>query len=284
VGPPPPELLTLGEVLRRTARHLAERGSPSPRLDADLLLGHALGIDRLGVYTEHDRPLTPAELAAARDLVRRRARREPMAYILGRRAFRRLDLEVSPDVLVPRPETETLVEWALEAAPPGAAVLDWGTGSGAIAVALATERPDLRVTAVDASAAAVAVARRNAEAAAAAVETLVSDGFGALAGRRFDLVAANPPYLSDAELAAAPPELRFEPPGALAAGPRGDEVILRIISEAPGYLTAGATLLCEVGDGQAAGVAGTLRGAGYADVGTRRDLAGVERVVGARRT
>jgi release factor glutamine methyltransferase len=281
--PGPPKLLTLGEVLRRTARHLAERGSPSPRLDADLLLAHALGLQRIELYTAHDRPLTPPELAAARELVRRRARREPMAYILGRRAFRRLELEVTPDVLVPRPETETLVEWALEEAPHGVAVLDWGTGSGAIALALATERPDLRVTGADVSGAALSVARRNAAASGAEVELVASDGFAGLAGRRFGLIAANPPYLSDAQLAQAPPELRFEPAGALTAGPRGDEMIHRIISQAPGYLTPGGTLLIEVGDGQAAGVEESLRRAGWSGVAARCDLAGVQRVVRARR-
>lgn len=270
-------------MLRRTARHLAERGSPSPRLDADLLLAHALGIDRLQLYTEHDRPLTSAELAAARELVRRRARREPMAYILGRRAFRELDLEVTPEVLVPRPETEILVEWARESAAPGAAVLDWGTGSGAVAIALATERPDLRVTAVDVSPAALAVAARNAAAASADVEFVLSDGFRALTGRAFDVVAANPPYLSRADLAAAPAELAFEPHGALVGGEHGLEVVHRIIGEAPGHLRSEGFLLCEVGDRQAPAVEAHLLSAGWTDVSTRADLSGTPRVVGGRR-
>lgn len=275
-------MLTLGEVLRRTAAYLAERGSSSPRLDADLLLGEALKMDRMRLYLEHDRPLTEAELAAARALVARRARREPMAYILGRRGFRGLELAVGPDVLVPRPDTETLVEWAVEVAPHGAEVLDWGTGSGAIALALADERPDLGVVAVDVSPRAVAVAASNATANGLTVTVLESDGFAAVAGRRFGLIAANPPYLSDAELEAAEPELAFEPRGALTSGPVGDEAIVRLAAEAPGHLAPGGWLLCEVGAGQAARAVGLFTAAGLVDVSTRADLAGIERVVGGR--
>lgn len=273
-------MLTLGEVLRRTAAYLAERGSPSPRLDADLLLGEALGMDRMRLYLEHDRPLTEAELAAARALVSRRARREPMAYILGRRAFRGLELAVGPDVLVPRPDTETLVEWAVAVAPHGARVLDWGTGSGAIALALADERPDLAVTAVDVSPGALRVAASNATANGLTVEILESDGFAALTGRRFALIAANPPYLSDAELEAADPELAFEPRGALTAGPAGDECIARLAAEAPAHLEPAGWLLCEIGMGQGARATELLEAAGFTAVEVRRDLAGLDRVVG----
>jgi len=273
-------MLTLGEVLRRTAAYLAERGIPGARLDADLLLGEALGMDRMRLYLEHDRPLTEAELATARALVARRARREPIAYILGRRAFRGLQIAVTPDVLVPRPDTETLVEWAVAVAPHGARVMDWGTGSGAIALALADERPDLAVTAVDVSPAAVAVAASNATANGLTVETLQGDGFAAVAGRRFGLIVANPPYLSDAELEAAEPELGFEPRGALAAGPAGDECIARLAAEAPLHLEPGGWLLCEIGMGQAGRATELLAAAGFAPVEVRRDLAGLDRVVG----
>ena len=276
--------LTIGEVLRRSTAYLAERGSPSPRLDADLLLAHALGVERLRLYTDSERPLTPAELALARELLGRRGRREPMAYVTGERAFRRLRLRVGPEVLVPRPETELLVEWALEAAPPGGAVLDWGTGSGAVALALADEGEGLRVTAADRSQAALACARANGERlGAGTVEWLASDGFAALSGRRFDVVASNPPYLSPAELDAAPPELRFEPRGALVAGPTGLEAIEAIAREAPAHLEPGGWLLLEVGDGQAGAAQAALRQAGLEEVGTRADLAGVPRVVGGRR-
>lgn len=276
-------MLTLGEVRRRSAAFLAGRGSSSPRLDADLLLAEALGIDRLRVYTESERPLTEAELARARELVGRRARGEPVAYILGRRAFRGLELTVGPGVLVPRPETELLVERALEVAPPGAAVLDWGTGSGAVALALAAEGTGLRVTAIDRSEAALEVARGNAaRLGIEGIEWLRSDGFAALGGRRFAAIAANPPYLTPGELAAAPAELRHEPEGALVAGPTGLEALEAIAAAAPSHLERGGWLLMEVGDRQAEAAAGMLRAAGLADVAAREDLAGVARVVGGR--
>jgi release factor glutamine methyltransferase len=239
-------------------------------------------MDRMRLYLEHDRPLTEAELAAARALVARRGRREPVAYIIGRKGFRGLELHVTPDVLVPRPETETLVEWAVEAAPHGGAVLDWGTGSGAIALALADERPDLDITAVDVSPAAVAVAAGNAMATGGRVSVLVSDGFAALGDRRFDLIAANPPYLSEAELDAAEPELGFEPRGALVAGIAGDEALARLAAEAPAHLSPGGWLMCEIGAGQGARTAELFGAAGFHDIAVRQDLAGLDRVVAGR--
>ncbi len=278
------ERLTVGEVVRRTAQYFAKAGSPSPRLDADLVIAHALGMTRLQLYTDFDRPLSKADLAAARELVARRGRREPLAYIVGRRAFRRLELEVSPSVLVPRPETEILVEWAVELAAPDAAVLDWGTGSGAIALALADERPDLVIRAIDASDQALAVARGNAERLGLTVEWIRSDGFSALAGDTFDLVVTNPPYLSEAEMDAAPPELAFEPRMALVGGPRGDEVIAALASQVTTFLRPGGVLLCEVGDAQADAVAACFGAAGLVDPQFREDLAGITRVVAARRS
>ena len=275
--------LTIGEVVRRSAQYLAGVGAQSPRLDADLVIAHALGLNRLALYTEFDRPLTTAELSAARALVARRGRREPMAYILGHKAFRRLDLEVSPAVLVPRPETELLVEWVLELVAPGAAVLDWGTGSGAIALALADEGPDLVVTAIDASDDALALARANGARLGLTVEWCPSDGFAALRGRAFDVVAANPPYLSDAEFAAAPPELGFEPRAALVGGPRGDEAIARIATEAGDSLRPGGAVVCEIGEHQADTARTRFAAAGFAETQVREDLAGLPRVLMARR-
>lgn len=275
--------LTTGEVVRRTAGYLDQAGSPSARLDADLLIAHALGVTRLALYTDFDRPLTPAELAAARALVARRGKREPLAYILGRRAFRRLDLTVSPAVLVPRPETEVLVECVLELAAPQAAVLDWGTGSGAIALALADERPDLVVTAIDASEAALAVARGNGARLGQTVQWCRSDGFADLVGRTFDVIAANPPYLSDVDLEAAAPELGFEPREALVAGPRGDEVIARIAAEAGAFLRPGGIVACEIGATQAELARAHFEAAGYTGIEVRADLAGLARVVIAHR-
>jgi release factor glutamine methyltransferase len=239
-------------------------------------------VERLGLYTDSERPLTPPELARCRELIGRRGRREPVAYLTGERAFRRLRLRVGPGVLVPRPETEVLVEWALEVLPAGAAVLDWGTGSGAIAVALATEGEGLRVTGIDASPRALAVAEANAAAAEAAVELVRSDGFAGLAGRAYDAVVANPPYLSDADLVGAPPELAFEPREALVAGPTGLEAIAAIVRDAPAHLVPGGWLLMEVGAGQAPGVAAMLRDAGAREASSRDDLAGIARAVGGR--
>jgi release factor glutamine methyltransferase len=275
--------LTIGDVVRRSAHYFAGVGAPSPRLDADLVIAHALGLTRLELYTEFDRPLTAPELAAARTLVARRGRREPMAYILGHRAFRRLELELSPAVLVPRPETEVLVEWVLELAAPGAAVLDWGTGSGAIALALADEGPALVVTAIDASDEALAVAQANGARLGLAVEWCRSDGFAVLDGRAFDVVAANPPYLSEAELEGAPPELAFEPRAALVAGPRGDEAIARIAAEAGAHLRPGGAVVCEIGAAQADTARAQFAAAGFTDIHVREDLAGLPRAVMARR-
>lgn len=274
-------MITLAEVLARTTAYLAERGIRSARLDAEILLAHGLGVERITLYTDFERPLSDAELANLRGLVARRGRREPVAYITGVKGFRRLELTVTPDVLVPRPETEHLVEWASERAPAGASVLDWGTGSGAVALALADERPDLRVTGIDCSEAALAVARANG--AEVAVEFVRSDGFSALWGRRFDVIAANPPYLTSAELrAAGDTELGHEPAGALASGASGFEAIETILTDAPGHLVAGGWLLLEVGDGQARAVADRMRAEGYLEVETRNDLAGIPRNVGGR--
>lgn len=276
-------VLTIGEVLRRSTAYLAERGSPSARLDAELLLGHALGMERLRLYTDSERPLTAGELQQARELLARRGRREPLSYITGTRAFRRLDLEVRAGVLVPRPETEALVEWAIEVAPAGGAVLDWGTGSGAIALALADEGDGLVVTAVDRSADALEVARANAHRLGLGVEFVESDGFAALPGRTFDLIVANPPYLSDEDLREAPAELGFEPRGALVAGPTGLEDVARIVAEAPAHLNAGGWLLVEIGAGQAPAVEGLMADAGFSGIAARADLAGIARVVGGCR-
>ena len=262
------------------AGHLAGRAGDTPRLDAEILLADVLGVDRLGLYTGHDRPLTREETDAYRAAIARRAGGEPVAYIVGRRAFRRLDLSVTRDVLIPRPETEVLVEWAVEVAAPGGAALDWGTGSGAVALALAAERQDLAVTGIDRSEAALAVARGNDP--AGRVEWLVSDGFAALGGRRFAVIAANPPYLAEDDLARAPAELGFEPREALVAGPSGLEALERLAAEAPGHLEPGGWLLTEVGAGQDAAVRRLLEAAGLTAVAAREDLAGMPRIVGGR--
>jgi release factor glutamine methyltransferase len=276
---------TLAEVLRLSAGYLEEHGSPTPRLDAELLIGHALGLERIELYTNFDRPLGEPELAACRALLDRRGRREPVAYILGRWGFHGLELAVDSRVLVPRPETEVLVERCLTVLHerPAARVLDVGTGSGAIALAIKAARPDAVVTAGDVSADALAVAAENAARLGLDVELVESDLLGGLRGRRFDLIASNPPYVTDAEMETLEPEVaQFEPRRALVAGPRGTEVLERLAAEAPDALEPGGWLLVECGASQAAAVRGLVAAAGAAETFVAPDMAGIERVVGGR--
>jgi release factor glutamine methyltransferase len=262
------------EALDSAVIAIAAGGSDTPRLDAELLLAEALGVDRVALVTDPRREVAGPAVRTFQDAVRRRsAGREPVAYILGRRGFRRLDLAVDPRVLVPRPETELLVEVGLGLAR-GARVVDVGTGSGAVALALKHERPDLDVVATDVSAGALAVARANAERLGLDVAFLHGD---LLAGvGEVDAVLSNPPYVAERERAALAPEItRHEPPGALFAGADGLDVIRRLVpAAAPVPLLA-----IEVGAGQAQAVAELMRAAGYARARARRDLAGIDRVV-----
>ena len=291
-----------------------------------MLLAHALGIERIQLYVQHGREVADPALSTFRDLVRRRADHVPTQYLLGEAHFRNLTLKVTPAVLIPRPETEILVDEALAVlqpkkrptwefehgefvdrrteqaeelidtgagpAPPAEPrVLDLCTGSGCIAIAIASECPKARVVATDLSAEALAVARENVTNCGVAdrVTLLEGDLFAPLAGlpegrRRFDLITANPPYVSEADMATLMPEVRdHEPHEALAAGPGGMDVIDRIIREAPAYLAAGGHLLTEIGYDQAAAVRERLAGSkDFELVGIRKDLAGHERVVHLR--
>ncbi len=280
------EPLRLLDVLRRTTEFLRMRGCDAPRLDAELLLARGLGLARLDLYLQFDRPLLEAELAPCRELVRRRGAREPLAYLLGTKEFRSLDFEVNRDVLVPRPDTETLVEETLSflGERAGAAtVADVGTGSGAVAVSLAHARPGLRVVATDVARAALAVASRNAARHGVADRVTFHEGpfLDPLpAEPPLDAIASNPPYVLPEEEASLPPELRFEPREALFV-PGGDlEAIYGRLAEAAlRRLRGGGALLVEVGDGQAARVEATLAAAGLAPVRRARDLGGAERVL-----
>jgi release factor glutamine methyltransferase len=267
---------TLGEILRRATAYLEDAGVDTPRLDAELLLADALGLSRLALYTEHDRPLTDPERAAFREHVRRRAAREPVAYILGEWGFRRLMLKVDRRALVPRPETEVLVErcLALIAGLDEPRVLDVGVGSGAIALAIADEHPGARVTGVDLSSNALALARENVERTGVAVE-LRAGSLEDVAGE-WDLVVSNPPYVTEAEFDSLDADIRlWEPRVALVGDGLHEELARRL---------ARGRLALEVGDGQAPAVAATLRQLGYEDVRVTPDLAGRERVVeGIRR-
>jgi len=281
------ETWTVLKVLEWTAGHLQQKGVDTPRLDAELLLADALQLDRVGLYLNYDRPLQAGELAACRERVRRRAGREPLQYILGHCEFWSLPLQVSPAVLVPRPDTEILVEEALKRVPAGTGrVLDVGTGSGAIALALASEKPQLQVTGLDASTEALDIARANAAALglAARVELLAGDLFRLPAGP-WELLVSNPPYIPSGELAGLMPEVRdYEPQAALDGGRDGLDCYRALARQAPGVLVPGGWLLVEVGQGQAAAVAELFAAAGLCEITIRDDYAGIPRVVAARKT
>ncbi len=275
------------EALEGAITAIAAAGCESPRLDAELLVARALGVERerLLIGTAAGAPgreltVSGPAVRAVQDAVRRRAvGREPVAYITGFRAFRRLSLAVDPRVLIPRPETELLVELLVERLPHGAHVLDVGTGSGAIALALADERPDLTVFGSDVSLDALAVAKANARRLGLdAVRWLHAD---LLAGvpDEFDAIVSNPPYVADGDRSGLAPEIvRHEPPVALFAGPDGLEVVRDLVSQVAVYARARAVTI-EIGAGQAPAVAGLLSKAGFAQVDVEPDLAGIERVV-----
>lgn len=270
------------DLLRVTAEYLGRKGSPSPRLDAELLLAETLGLPgRIELYLQHDRPLTGAEVDGFRELVRRRSQGEPVAYLLGRAHFYEEQLEVTPAVLVPRPDTETLVEAALARLPADttARLADVGTGSGAIAIAVARQRPGLQVVATELSPPAAAVARRNVARyeLASRVQVVEADLLGGVAGL-FDLVVSNPPYIADDDPRVDPGVRRFEPARALFAGPDGLGVVRRLLADVPAHLAPDGALLVEVGAGQAPVVLALAGEAGWTG-SARRDLAGIERVV-----
>ena len=275
----------LGEVLAASAGYLEQKGSPSPRLDAELLLAHALGVTRVELYTNHDRPLTEQELSEIRELIRRRGRREPVAYITGSRGFRTIELAVDERVLVPRPETELVVERAL-ALLEGVEeprVLDVGTGSGAIALSIAAELPVARVTATDVSPGALAVAQANAERLGLGVEFVEGDLLDGVARRSFDAILSNPPYIAAGDLAGLDPEVReFEPQLATVAGPDGREVYQGLLGSARNLLEPRGVLIVECGEGQAPWIESELERLGFGDVAVHTDLAGIERVVEGR--
>jgi release factor glutamine methyltransferase len=287
-APSPAAPWTVLGLLRWTTEHFASRGLASPRLDAECLLAHALGTDRLRLYLDFDKPVGALERGRFRELVRRRAaERVPVAQLTGAREFWSLPLEVTRDVLVPRPETETLVEAALALAGergPELRVLDVGTGSGAVALALAKELPAAQLTATDVSPEALAVAARNAERLALGDRVRFACGplYAPVAGERFDLVVSNPPYLAEAEAASLAPELGFEPRAALFAGPRGDEVLVARVEGAGAVLAPGGGFALEIAPDQAGGIRALCAERGLEEVRVVQDLAGRARVVAAR--
>jgi release factor glutamine methyltransferase len=267
---------TAREALAAATDALAAAGADTPRLDAELLLSEATGRRRAELATHPEAGIEPAAARAFGDMVRRRVRREPIAYILGRKGFRAIELAVDPRVLIPRPETELLVEVALELRP--RTVLDVGTGSGAVALAVADELPEARVIATDASEAALEVARANAAGLGLAGRVRFLRG-SVPEGERFALTVANLPYVRADEYERLEPEIReHEPRDALVAGATGLEAIEALIPT-----TGPGVLALEVGAGQAPPVASLMREAGFERIETRRDLRGVERTVVGRR-
>ena len=248
--------------------------------EARLLLARATGFSEASVLAHPERELPAEAEARFRDFAARRSRGEPVAYILGEKEFYGLPLAVTPAVLIPRPETELLVELAL--GEPFGAALDLGTGSGAVALALKRGRPQARVVGVERSAAALAVAQRNAVRLGLDVELRHGPWFGPLAGERFDLVVANPPYVSEGDPHLLEGDVRFEPRSALVAGDDGLEAVREILREARAHLTPGARVLLEHGLGQDAALRRLLGEAGLEDVRSWPDLAGIARVSGGR--
>ena len=261
--------------------HAAQIDSPTAQLDAELLLAFVLEKPRSYLYTWPDKTVTEAQVAAFMTLLERRQRGEPVAYLLGRQGFWTLDLQVAKHTLIPRADTELLVESALQLAVASTTlkVLDLGTGTGALALALASERPLWAVTGVDRIESAVALAQNNQrQLQLANVGFLSSHWFSALTAQRYDLIVSNPPYIADNDPHLQQGDVRFEPLSALVSGPDGLDDIRLIIAQAPSYLTANGWLLLEHGFDQASAVRELLQQAGFIDVSSQRDLSGHQRI------
>jgi len=266
-----------------TQGFFAKGGVDAPRLTAEILLGHALSCDRVRLYLDFDKPLGAPELAAFRELVRRRAAGEPTAWLTGRREFLGHAFRVDPRVLVPRPETELVVEAAIGLLPPKGALLDLCTGSGCIAISAALARPDARVVATEISPEALAVARENAAALGATVEVLEGDLYAPLPPNlRFDLIVSNPPYVPSGEIEGLSREVRREPRIALDGGVDGLDVIRRIVSCAPSRLRPDGLLLIEMHETHAEPLPALCLAAGFGEAVVHRDLAALPRWVVAR--
>jgi release factor glutamine methyltransferase len=285
---PKPQTWTILELLRWTTQHFSDLGIETPRLDAECLLASALGVDRMRLYLDFDKPASPGERGAYRELVRRRAdERVPVAQLIGVKEFWSLPLLITADVLSPRPDTETLVAAALDRLPErdtDAQILDIGTGSGAVALAIASERPRARITATDVSPAALKVAERNARELGLEERIEFAEGslYGPVLGRRFELVVSNPPYLAESERSQLAPELAHEPDVALFAGQDGLAILRELVAGCPAFLAPDGGFALELTPEQAPTVAHWLREAGLGDVITHRDLAQRPRVVSAR--
>lgn len=279
------EVWSIRRVIAWAADYLTRRGNETGRLDAELLLGRVLKLDRIALIMHAERPLSPSELHDFRELFKRRRAGEPIAYLLGEREFFGIPLRVDKRVLIPRPDTERLVEVALErtrARSMLGAALDLCTGSGCVAIAFARARPTWRVAGIDVSPDALAVAGDNAQRTGAIRNLRLLEGslFGPVPGQRFDLITANPPYIPTAELAELPLDVRgFEPHLALDGGADGLDLVREIAEQARQHLTPGGLLALEIGADQGPRTTEILREHGYVDVELARDLGGRDRVV-----
>ena len=281
------DVWTVARILDATTQHLKKSGSDTPRLDAEILLAQVRGCKRIQLYVDYADPLSDDQRTRMRELVKRRANHEPVAYLVGRREFYSLNFKVTPDVLIPRPETETLVLDLVTTAKPleSPTILDLGTGSGCIAIAAAHQLPNAQVMAIDQSPHALAVARENAvqHKVADRVRFLEGDLFAPLEpGTQFDVIASNPPYVADDEMATLPPDVRdHEPASALKAGPKGLDVLQRIIDAAPDWLKPTGVLLLEFSPEQAADLTALLENRGFTSVKLLKDAAGRQRIARA---
>jgi len=276
------------QLLEEAESRFGTEGVPTPGLDAQVLLAHCIGRDRRFLYAHPEKGLSYAEVTRFRSLVARRIKGEPVAYITGRKEFWSLTFEVTPDVLIPRPDTEILVEevrrLCRQGGEKGARILEIGTGSGAISVALASELEQVSITATDCSPEALAVAGRNAlnNSVGEKISFLCGDLFGP-AGGTYDIIVSNPPYISEEEFNLLTPEVReYEPRRALVAGPEGTEVHRKLVQGAGRFLEKGGWLAMELGAGQRDAVEKMLHESDYCDIVFHRDYAGIERVVLAR--
>jgi release factor glutamine methyltransferase len=277
--------LSIQDALNKAGAMLAAHNDNSA-LEAAVLLAHVLGVRRAHLHTRPEQQLRESQVLGFFELIARRMAGEPVAYLIGRREFWSLELSVNEHTLIPRPETELLVELALERIPPQGEfhVLDLGTGSGAVALAIAGERPQCRITATDLCSRALAVARANAERLNISnVAFHEGSWFAPFDTERFDVIVSNPPYVAQNDPHLLSGDLPAEPRLALVAGPSGMEMIAAIARQAPRHLQAGGWLLMEHGHNQGTGVAALLSDANYRQVRTRRDLAGRERVTSGRR-
>jgi release factor glutamine methyltransferase len=283
---------TVLALIRWADERFKKEGIPTPRLDAEVLLAETLGLDRVGLYTHFDQPLQPDELARFKQLILRRLRREPVAYILGRKEFWSLPIQVSPDVLIPRPETEILVAEALKVLAPAGKedlrLFEIGTGSGAISIALAREQPAARITASDISPKALSVAKENAEhnGVREQIRFLQGDLFQPVPkGETFDAVVSNPPYIAQAEISSLLPEVRdYEPRMALNGGKDGLDFFRRALPSVNEYLRPGGWFLAEMGAGQDSKVLKIAeKNRDLDSFGFAKDLSGINRVFKARK-